>query len=59
MKAAEERDLLAKRERVQQSMNRGKFMTDAPTSKGELVTGGYDSTEIEIVAAARILASKK
>jgi len=51
-KAAEEQARLDKEAKVLGSMNRGKWMTDAPTGMGELVlTGG--SKEMELVAGAR------
>lgn len=35
------------------SMNAGRFMTDAPTGKGELVTGGYGWNKIDAIFAVK------
>ncbi len=35
------------------SMNRGRYMPDAPTGKGELETGGYGPEKLGMVAAAQ------
>jgi hypothetical protein len=44
----------AEKERMRlPSMNGGKFMTDAPTGKGELTTGGYDWNKIVLTSNAR------
>ena len=51
--AAEEQTRLDKLARAQTGLRRGLFLTDAPTGKGELVTGGYDSEQMGLVAAAR------
>jgi hypothetical protein len=51
-KEAEERAKADRHEAAQGSVNRGRYMTDAPTGKGELVTGG-GSEEMELIAAAR------
>jgi|ERR1700733_13558074 len=34
------------------SMSRGQFLTDAPTGRGELVSGGYSSEKVSRVYAA-------
>lgn len=51
-KEAKEKTKADRHEAALNSMNRGRYMTDAPTSKGELVVGG-GSEEMELIAAAR------
>jgi hypothetical protein len=52
-RAAEEQAKLDRKVRALSSLRRGSFLIDAPTGKGELVTGGYDSEQIELVAGTR------
>ena len=51
-RAAEEQAKLEKQAKAQGSMRRGMFIADAPMGKGELVTGGYGSKQLELMIAA-------